>query len=130
MRVCGIKFKTNIYKKMFKIRIVGFKFDLTVEEFTSKLFHNDFLSLYNTSEHFEILKIKSCHRDNTNFQAVLIVSEDFRTLLKKYSDRVLIECYSCQGYDNVNVMRCFKCQAFGHLVKNCSNGKSMIYFGG
>ena len=55
----------------------------------------------------------------STYQAVVKVSESFRSIIRKNNDRVIISLFSCKVYDQVNVKRCNKCHNFGHWVKEC-----------
>ena len=102
------------------IRVVGLQSQLSAESFTDQLFvRNPSFETYNTTEDYEFSIVKPCLKNPSRFQAVIKVSEAFRSHMKKYDDRILISLFVCRVYDQVDVKRCNKCHKYGHWVKEC-----------
>ena len=71
------------------IRVVGLQSLLSGESFTDELFtRNPSFESFKNSEDYEFSIVKSCLKNSTTFQAVIKVSEAFRSHIKKYNDRV------------------------------------------
>ena len=99
-----------------------FKTEYTPEQFVHHLFErNTSLACYNSTEHYDLLKIKPCLRDDTTFQAVIKVSTSLRKAIHKNKDKLAINYYNCKVYDQLNVGRCNKCQQYGHFSGDCKN---------
>lgn len=69
--------------------------------------------------------VKSCwatKRKNDVYQAILQVSSRIYSRLCQ-SGYLLVGLDACTVYDAVSVQRCFKCNAFNHIAKNCNADK-------
>ena len=68
-------------------------------------------------------------KSNTGvFKAVIRVSNLIRSVISKQNDRLFIGSQRvCRVYDNFFVLRCFKCQCFGHHSADCKNAPSCGY---
>ena len=111
-------------KKPFKsiIKVVGFRNEYNEADFSDKLFNDNVgLDNFKREDHYEFIKIKSCQRDSSTYQAYIKVSSGLRTFLKNKRDRVAIDFLSCRIYDQINVNRCNKCHEYGHWAKDCKN---------
>ena len=107
------------------IRVVGLQSLLSGESFTDELFtRNPSFESFKNSEDYEFSIVKSCLKNSTTFQAVIKVSEAFRSHIKKYNDRVNITFFICKVYDQVDVKRCNKCHKYGHWIKECDQPSS------
>ena len=63
--------------------------------------------------------MKSCQKSPTTFQAVIKISESFRSHIGKCNDRLIISLFMCKVYDQIDVKRGNKCQHFGHWFNEC-----------
>lgn len=68
----------------------------------------------------EVVAVIPLRNDPNIFRAVIKVSNVIRTLIHKLGDRLYAGLTSrCRVYDNLFVLRCYHCQAFGHHSTNC-----------
>ena len=84
---------------------------------------NEFLKKFTVNndiaEHMKIHVIKPLWNKQTVFQAVASVSSILRDGLRSNNDKVVIGLTSCKVYDKKQVKRCYNCQDFGHIAKDC-----------
>ena len=106
--------------------VVGLSIDYTENEQelidTIKLQNPDLRTLIeNDSTVFQVLGVSRLKRADSIFKATIRVSDDVRTAIASQGNRVYFRRYSCKVYDSFYVRRCFKCQMFGHIAKDCRN---------
>ena len=93
---------------------------MSSESFTDQLFDRNLsFKAFNNPENYEFSLVKSCQKSPTTFQAVIKISESFRSHIRKCNDRVIISFFMCKVYDQIDVRRCNKCQHFGHWFNEC-----------
>ena len=62
------------------------------------------------------------------FKATVRVSNLIRSVIQKQSDRLYMGSQqTCKVYDNLYVLRCYKCQGFGHHSERCTNDSRCGY---
>ena len=106
------------------ITLVGLQKLYDKEEVIQKLVaQNEFLKKFviknDIADHMKIHVIKPLWNKPTVFQAVASVSPVLREGFKNNKDKAVIGLTSCKVYDKKQVKRCFNCQDFGHIAKDC-----------
>ena len=67
----------------------------------------------------EVLGIRPLKNDNTLYRANIRVSNNVRQAISCQGNRVFTSQGSKKIYDSFYIRRCFKCQGFGHIAKDC-----------
>jgi hypothetical protein len=57
---------------------------------------------------------------NKRFNMIIEVNEYVYNKLSNADQEIFVGWYRCKLYDDFGVIRCFKCNRYGHLVKNCN----------
>lgn len=58
-------------------------------------------------------------RDQSSTQWIVEISKELRNKLNSQSGRVYLGWRACKSVDYVIITRCYRCQRFGHLAKDC-----------
>ena len=114
------------------VHIVGLSKDYTKEELMamivkqnhgiSKLFECS--STSSEDKLIDVLAVKPLKNNNQIFKAIVKVSNVIRSILALQKNKVYIGHQSmCKVYDSIFVLRCFKCQGYGHHSHDCTNAK-------
>lgn len=100
-----------------KIKIVGFEDEFKENNDLLKAITDQNKTLFDSSSVITVCEMKKM-REKELFTAV--VSLDVTTFKRVLVEGKLRIGWSiCRVYEHVEVMRCFKCNAFGHIVKEC-----------
>lgn len=105
-------------KKMPKIRIVHFSNELEwkEEEITAAIVKQN-SCLFAETDSLKIVKIL---KNNKNDRVTLIAEVNGKLYNKIIEQKsVMIHWSYCRVFDAFQVMRCYKCNRFAHLAKNC-----------
>ena len=71
---------------------------------------------------FDIVAIVPLKSRPSCFKAIIRVSNLVRSILSKQCDRIYVGSQPvCKVYDSFYILRCFKCQQFGHHSRDCKN---------
>ena len=71
---------------------------------------------------FDIIAIVPLKSRPSCFKAIIRVSNLIRVILSKQSDRIYVGSQPvCKVYDSFYILRCYKCQQFGHHSRDCKN---------
>ena len=110
--------------KLNTITLVGLQKAYEKEEIIQKLVtQNDFLKKFtirnDIADHMKIHVVKPLWNKQTVFQAVASVSPVLREGFCVNKDKAVIGLTSCKVYDKKQAKRCFNCQDYGHLAKDC-----------
>ena len=111
------KYEVSVQQPMYpRVKIIGFSDDYDDDNFISTVKkQNSFL----TNKNIRVIKkyadeYKTYHK----YVAILEVdSETFRILMDQ--KRIFIGWDSCRVVQHFGIMRCFRCCAFGHRMKDC-----------
>ena len=69
---------------------------------------------------FEVLAVVPLRKNAEQFKAVLKVSNLIRSQIHKEGDRLFVGLESrCRVYDHFFVLRCYRCQEYGHHSHDC-----------
>ena len=72
----------------------------------------------------DILAVKPLKNNSLIFKAIVKVSNVIRSILAIQKNKVYIGFQSmCKVYDSIFVLRCYKCQGYGHHSDECKNDK-------
>lgn len=94
----------------------------------SELFAND--STNPEDLLLNVLAIKPQKKNENLFCATIRVSNVIRSVIGKQGMRLYIGTQAtCKVHDHVYVLRCYKCQSFGHHSSNCTNTATCGYCG-
>ena len=74
----------------------------------------------NNTKHFKLLAMQKLKNNEDLSQLILKVSPALRNIFKNLGDRLFIGLRSSRIYDQVQVVRCYNCQEFGHIKPNCT----------
>jgi hypothetical protein len=108
------------------ISIVGFSSEMDKEELrTSIMFKNSMLAniCANKNAVFDIVGVKSLRNNSSVFQAFVRVSDDVRSVIKSYGDKLFFGWEKLAVYDQLYIRRCNKCQGYNHIAKHCRNNQ-------
>ena len=110
--------------KQIPITIVGLPKNCSNDEAIKMLvlqnqFIKKFSSVNKIEEHIKIHIIKPLKNKPSVFQIFASVSPVLREGLTIYKNKVVIGLCSCRIYDRKQVKRCYNCQKFGHIAKDC-----------
>ena len=120
----------EVAAKMPTIAVVGLQREYSKEELISmiKRQNTGICSLFELSENnpqdqvMNILAIKPLRNKPDVFKAIIRVSNVIRSIISKQGDRLFVGFQSsCKVYDNIFVLRCFKCQEYNHHSRECKN---------
>lgn len=101
-----------------QVRIVGIPAYMDQESaFRSLLKQNDNIFKSNASE-YKCIKFWGTKSNKDIFQCIVEVDLDTYRELKSVSG-LLVGLNSCSVYDDINVRRCYHCNAFNHVKKYC-----------
>jgi len=106
------------------ISIVGFSSEMDEADFRDKImFKNPKLAhvCANNNAVFDIVSIKSVKSNSSVFQAFVRVSDDIRSIIKCYGDKLFLGWDRLSVYDHHYIRRCNKCQGYGHYARQCKN---------
>ena len=112
------------------VHIVGLSQEYDAEELKSmlqkqnpgisKLFESSSTSI--DDKLIEILAVKPLKNNNDIYKAIVKVSNVIRSIIAQQGDKVFMGYQSmCKVYDSVFVLRCFKCQKYGHHSRDCEH---------
>ena len=76
--------------------------------------------LLDNAKHFKLLAMQKLKNNEDLSQIILKVTLALRNIFKNLGDRLFIGLRSCRIYDQVQVVRCYNCQEFGHIKPNCT----------
>ena len=77
---------------------------------------------------FDIVAITPLKSRPSCYKAIIRVSNLIRSVLSKQSDRMYVGSQTvCKVYDSFYILRCFKCQQFGHHSRDCRNAAKCGY---
>ena len=109
---------------------VGLKWEYSKEELTEMIKKQNpgITSLFESTvtsgddKCLDILAIKPLKNNCEIYKAIIRVSNVIRSVISKQGDRLYIGFQSsCKVYDNIFVLRCYKCQEYNHHSKECKN---------
>jgi hypothetical protein len=106
------------------ISIVGFSSEMEEADFRAKImFKNPKLAQVcgNNNAVFDIVSIKSVKSNSSVFQAFVRVSDDVRSIIKCYGDKLFLGWDRLSVYDHHYIRRCNKCQGYNHYARQCRN---------
>lgn len=98
-----------------KIKLVGIDNDLIGNDDLLIVLKENNKDVFNDESEIKILNIKE-----RNKLATALISLDcatFRKCMKK--QKLAVGWTMCKVYEQVDVLRCFKCSSFGHIASNC-----------
>jgi hypothetical protein len=105
-----------IGKRKPKVKVMGMEGQFTKEEIEDYLVEMNG-DLFNSREQFNIVHIFST--TNNNGFKMEVDPEVYKLVMKKKS--VMIGWFPCRVQECLDIMRCFKCQEFGHKSMNCTS---------
>ena len=73
-----------------------------------------------TSDSFRVVYMYPLREEKKFRSCIIEMSPSCRSTLCK-AQRVFIGLSHCRCEDHVSILQCFKCQKFGHVVKDCAN---------
>lgn len=113
-------------KKKPKIRIIHFRNELQWnEEEISEAIVKQNSSLIDNSDQIKIVKMIK-NKDDKSDRMTLIAEVNGRLYRKMIDEKAIMIHWSyCKVFDAFQIMRCFKCNRYAHLAKNC-NAKDEI----
>ncbi|CAH0552453.1 unnamed protein product [Brassicogethes aeneus] len=112
---------SDVKKLSPRIRLVGMSEKLSEDVLLSYL-TNQNKFIFNEISECKVIKIWPTKNNKNIYQAVLQVdSTTYNKLMSVSKDKLLVGLNYCSVYDSVYVLRCFKCNGFNHLSKDCSN---------
>ena len=69
----------------------------------------------------DVVAIQPLKKSPNLFKAIVRLSNVIRSIIAKQSDRAYLGFQStCKVYDSIYVLRCYKCQEYGHHSKDCT----------
>ena len=68
------------------------------------------------------------HEENRGHQVVARVSEEVRKIIKNGNNRIYMDLLALKVVDRFYIIRCNKCQKFGHYEQDCSSRKGCCGF--
>ena len=120
----------KVSNKVPAIHIVGLTKDYLPQDLQTMIVKQNFgiRALFEspaTSEEdklIDVIAVKPLKNNNQVFKAIVRVSNVIWSVLAKQRDRIFIGSQStCKVYDSIFVLRCFKCQAYGHHSRDCTH---------
>ena len=108
------------------ISIVGFPSEMGEVELRANIMvKNSKLAGVCTNKNavFDIVSVKSVKRNSSVFQAFVRVSDDVRTVIKSYGDKLFFGWEKLAVYDQLYIRRCNKCQGYNHYARECKNSQ-------
>ena len=120
----------QVATKIPAITVVGLQREYTKDELLSmiKKQNSGICTLFELSsassedQVMNVLAIKPLKNKPEVFKAIIRVSNVIRSVISKQGDRLYLGFQSsCKVYDNIFVLRCFKCQEFNHHSNECKN---------
>ena len=100
-----------------KIKIVAVQDDYDINKLSDKIKKQNFSSLLNPE--FKIL-----HKNLNKFKSSWILHAEVNSEVYNYiatTKKIFVNESLCKVYDDIHVLRCFKCCRYGHISKNCDN---------
>ena len=118
------------------IHIVGLTKQHTKEEIESMLKRQNpgISTLFESSltsdddKFLDVVLVQPLKKSPHLYKAIVRVSNVIRSIISKQGDRAYIGFQStCRVYDSIYVLRCYKCQEYGHHSRDCTNTSVCCY---
>lgn len=110
-------------KRRPKMKLYDVPVDMTDEEILNDVYKQNFeahgYDYDSFKDKFKIL-FKVGPRDQQTTQIIIEVENELRKIIQS-SGRLYLGWSSCKTVDHFIIIRCFKCQRFGHLAKECQS---------
>ena len=109
-----------------RLKIVGVEDDFTIEEAQLALINQNLLNC--TDNDFKVLHIHHLKNKNTK---TIYIETNAKIFHKIIANKFIhIGWQRCRLYEDLNLNRCFNCNAYGHNAKKCKNKTSCAHCAG
>lgn len=78
----------------------------------------------------EIFSVSEMHSKPGYYKASIRLSNLLRSVIKRNGDKLFMGSQSCRVYDSIYVLRCYKCQRYGHKSDKCEQEARCGYCAG
>lgn len=107
-------------KKMPRIKIVGFEEEYDEQELISRLKRQNIGTITTDSE---IKLIVSKKMVKTHFAIIECDPGTYAKVIQDGEGRLYLDCRSCRCYEYLGVIRCYNCNGYNHIFKDCKERK-------
>ena len=77
-------------------------------------------------DHIRVHIVKPLKNNENRYQIFCDLSSVLREGFHQYNDKLTLGLSSCKVYDRYNVKRCYNCQNFGHIAKDCPTKETPV----
>lgn len=107
-----------------RIKVVGIS-DKLDEKCVLEYIRHQNGKLVDENSQIEVLKIWPTKKNANVFQAIVQLDVNtYNRIMSVGESKLFIGYDLCNVYDNVSLIRCFKCNSYNHISKNCNNSIS------